>query len=124
MSPWHWPLCWIVFKCEFSLILFLFLFFFFFPCFARFRCSACPSDGQGPILRDGEGDEEEEEDEEQSRGWKRLTGRIGVRANRNPSDRPTADVLLSQHPFIELDTSYNFYKTELYAKIKETYKNV
>lgn len=40
---------------------------------------------------------------------------------RDPSDRPTAEVLLSQHPFCELDTSYDFYKTELYAKIKGTY---
>ncbi|RMJ18793.1 hypothetical protein BHE90_002039 [Fusarium euwallaceae] len=36
----------------------------------------------------------------------------------NPFDRPTADVLLSQHPFCELDPNYNFYDTVLYAKIK------
>ncbi|CAM1503843.1 Fc.00g014340.m01.CDS01 [Cosmosporella sp. VM-42] len=36
----------------------------------------------------------------------------------NPFDRPTADVLLSQHPFCELDQNYNFYDTALYAKIK------
>ncbi|KAF4979507.1 hypothetical protein FZEAL_4275 [Fusarium zealandicum] len=36
----------------------------------------------------------------------------------NPYDRPTADVLLSQHPFCELDPGYNFYDTVLYAKIK------
>ncbi|PTB77760.1 Pkinase-domain-containing protein [Trichoderma longibrachiatum ATCC 18648] len=40
----------------------------------------------------------------------------------NPFDRPTADVLLSQHPFCELDSNYNFYDTVLYKKIKETYK--
>ncbi|QPH10269.1 hypothetical protein C2857_001504 [Epichloe festucae Fl1] len=40
----------------------------------------------------------------------------------NPSDRPTADVLLSQHPFCELDPIYNFYDTELYTKIKDAYK--
>ncbi|KAF5022428.1 hypothetical protein F66182_5513 [Fusarium sp. NRRL 66182] len=36
----------------------------------------------------------------------------------NPFDRPTADVLLSQHPFCELDPNYNFYDTVLYTKIK------
>ncbi|GFP54825.1 MAP kinase kinase kinase mkh1 [Trichoderma asperellum] len=36
----------------------------------------------------------------------------------NPFDRPTADVLLSQHPFCELDSNYNFYDTVLYKKIK------
>ncbi|KAF4464876.1 map kinase kinase kinase [Fusarium albosuccineum] len=36
----------------------------------------------------------------------------------NPYDRPTADVLLSQHPFCELDPNYNFYDTTLYTKIK------
>ncbi|XP_044717243.1 kinase [Hirsutella rhossiliensis] len=41
----------------------------------------------------------------------------------NPFDRPTADVLLSQHPFCDLDPNYNFFDTELYTKIKETYKN-
>ncbi|UKZ49910.1 hypothetical protein TrVGV298_004165 [Trichoderma virens] len=41
----------------------------------------------------------------------------------NPFDRPTADVLLSQHPFCDLDSSYNFYDTVLYTKIKETYKS-
>ena len=43
-------------------------------------------------------------------------------SNRNPFDRPTADVLLSQHPFCELDPAYNFFDTALYHKIKETYK--
>ncbi|RDA91309.1 hypothetical protein CP533_6310 [Ophiocordyceps camponoti-saundersi (nom. inval.)] len=41
----------------------------------------------------------------------------------NPFDRPTADVLLSQHPFCDLDPNYNFFDTELYTKIKETYKD-
>ncbi|KAL7919318.1 Pkinase domain-containing protein [Trichoderma austrokoningii] len=36
----------------------------------------------------------------------------------NPFERPTADVLLSQHPFCELDSNYNFYDTPLYKKIK------
>ncbi|CRJ98676.1 hypothetical protein BN1708_009479 [Verticillium longisporum] len=36
----------------------------------------------------------------------------------NPHERPTADVLLSQHPFCELDPGYNFFDTELYAKIR------
>ncbi|KAL2019953.1 hypothetical protein VTK56DRAFT_9045 [Thermocarpiscus australiensis] len=39
----------------------------------------------------------------------------------NPSERPTADVLLSQHPFCELDPNFNFLDTELYAKIRGTY---
>ncbi|KAL2262228.1 hypothetical protein VTK26DRAFT_2064 [Humicola hyalothermophila] len=39
----------------------------------------------------------------------------------NPSERPTADVLLSQHPFCELDPNFNFYDTELYAKIRGTF---
>lgn len=42
---------------------------------------------------------------------------------RNPFDRPTADVLLSQHPFCELDSKYNFFDTTLYAKIKGTFKS-
>lgn len=41
---------------------------------------------------------------------------------RNPYDRPTADRLLSQHPFCDLDPNYNFYDTELYTKIKGTFK--
>ncbi|KAF4589269.1 MAP kinase kinase kinase [Ophiocordyceps camponoti-floridani] len=41
----------------------------------------------------------------------------------NPYDRPTADILLSQHPFCDLDQNYNFFDTELYTKIKETYKD-
>ncbi|KAH8592240.1 hypothetical protein B0O99DRAFT_630102 [Bisporella sp. PMI_857] len=38
-----------------------------------------------------------------------------------PSERPTADTLLSQHPFCELDPNYNFLDTELYAKIRGAY---
>lgn len=41
--------------------------------------------------------------------------------NSDPTDRPTADVLLSQHPFCELDPNYSFMDTELYAKIRGTY---
>ncbi|ODA76028.1 hypothetical protein RJ55_08310 [Drechmeria coniospora] len=41
----------------------------------------------------------------------------------NPFDRPTADVLLSQHPFCDLDSNYNFYDTELHHKIKDAYKH-
>nr|BAJ13350.1 MAP kinase kinase kinase [Colletotrichum orbiculare] len=36
----------------------------------------------------------------------------------NPLERPTADVLLSQHPFCELDPNYNFFDTSLYTKIR------
>lgn len=42
---------------------------------------------------------------------------------RNPFDRPTADVLLSQHPFCNLDPDYDFYHTDLYAKIKGTFRS-
>lgn len=38
--------------------------------------------------------------------------------NRDPSDRPTADTLLKQHPFCALDPDYNFLDTELYGKIR------
>jgi hypothetical protein len=31
-------------------------------------------------------------------------------------------VLLSQHPFCELDQGYHFHETELYKKIKGTFK--
>ncbi|OAA73589.1 mitogen activated protein kinase kinase kinase 3, mapkkk3, mekk3 [Cordyceps fumosorosea ARSEF 2679] len=41
----------------------------------------------------------------------------------NPGERPTAEVLLSQHPFCEWDPSYNFYDTEVYFKIKDSYKS-
>lgn len=40
----------------------------------------------------------------------------------NPEERPTAENLLSQHPFCLVDNDYNFYDTMLYKKIKETYK--
>ncbi len=40
---------------------------------------------------------------------------------RDASERPTADMLLSQHPFCNLDFSYDFHKTDLYAKIRGTY---
>ncbi|KAK4140425.1 uncharacterized protein C8A04DRAFT_14956 [Dichotomopilus funicola] len=40
----------------------------------------------------------------------------------DPTDRPTADVLLSQHPFCELDPNYSFLDTELYAKIRPALK--
>lgn len=43
--------------------------------------------------------------------------------NSNPSERPTAEVMLSQHPFSEWDPNYNFYDTELYSKIKDSYKS-
>ncbi|ROT35832.1 Pkinase-domain-containing protein [Sodiomyces alkalinus F11] len=36
----------------------------------------------------------------------------------NPHERPTADVLLSQHPFCDMDPNYNFYDTVLHAKIR------
>lgn len=42
---------------------------------------------------------------------------------RNPFDRPTADVLLSQHPFCDLDPNYNFADTELFRKIKVNSKS-
>ncbi|TVY55889.1 MAP kinase kinase kinase mkh1, partial [Lachnellula cervina] len=38
-----------------------------------------------------------------------------------PSERPTADTLLSRHPFCELDPNYNFLDTDLYAKIRGAY---
>ncbi|KAH8819620.1 hypothetical protein F5884DRAFT_661546 [Xylogone sp. PMI_703] len=38
-----------------------------------------------------------------------------------PSERPTADTLLSEHPFCQHDPNYNFLDTELYAKIRGTY---
>ncbi|KAK3317845.1 hypothetical protein B0T19DRAFT_299711 [Cercophora scortea] len=39
----------------------------------------------------------------------------------SPSERPTADVLLSQHPFCELEPNYSFLDTDLHAKIRGTY---
>ncbi|ATY64699.1 mitogen activated kinase kinase kinase mekk3 [Cordyceps militaris] len=41
----------------------------------------------------------------------------------NPGERPTAEVLLSQHPFCEWDPNYNFYDTEVYFRIKDSYKS-
>ncbi|TVY84335.1 MAP kinase kinase kinase mkh1, partial [Lachnellula suecica] len=38
-----------------------------------------------------------------------------------PSERPTAETLLSRHPFCELDANYNFLDTNLYAKIRGAY---
>ncbi|RKK37121.1 hypothetical protein BFJ69_g18630 [Fusarium oxysporum] len=40
----------------------------------------------------------------------------------DPFDRPTADVLLLQHPFCELKPNFNFHETSLYAKIKPMQK--
>ncbi|KAI9877740.1 MAG: hypothetical protein M1830_002960 [Pleopsidium flavum] len=37
----------------------------------------------------------------------------------DPSERPTAETLLSQHPFCQFNPYYNFLDTELYAKIRE-----
>ncbi|KAE8449957.1 hypothetical protein EG329_007096 [Mollisiaceae sp. DMI_Dod_QoI] len=39
----------------------------------------------------------------------------------DPSERPTADTLLSRHPFCDLDPNYNFLDTDLYAKIRGAY---
>ncbi|KXJ90115.1 kinase-like domain-containing protein [Microdochium bolleyi] len=39
----------------------------------------------------------------------------------DPRDRPTAERLLTQHEFCELDTDYNFFDTDLYAKIRGTF---
>ncbi|KLU85056.1 STE/STE11 protein kinase [Magnaporthiopsis poae ATCC 64411] len=39
----------------------------------------------------------------------------------NPDERPTANRLLSQHPFCEFNPNYNFLDSELYAKIRGTY---
>lgn len=40
----------------------------------------------------------------------------------DPRDRPTAERLLRQHEFCELDTDYNFFDTDLYAKIRGTFQ--
>ncbi|KAL8741012.1 MAG: hypothetical protein Q9190_006340 [Brigantiaea leucoxantha] len=37
----------------------------------------------------------------------------------NPSERPTADTLLQQHPFCKVDVYYNFLDTELAGKLRE-----
>ncbi|KAI6245353.1 MAP kinase kinase kinase mkh1 [Erysiphe necator] len=39
----------------------------------------------------------------------------------DPSERPIADTLLSQHPFCKVDLNYNFLDTDLYAKIRGAY---
>ncbi|KAI9822430.1 MAG: hypothetical protein M1827_000149 [Pycnora praestabilis] len=39
----------------------------------------------------------------------------------DPSDRPTAETLLRQHPFCGQNFEYNFLDTELYAKIRGAY---
>ncbi|KAI9799182.1 MAG: hypothetical protein M1833_004222 [Piccolia ochrophora] len=36
----------------------------------------------------------------------------------DPSERPTAETLLSHHPFCAFDPNYNFLDTELYSKIR------
>ncbi|CAG8980185.1 hypothetical protein HYALB_00007428 [Hymenoscyphus albidus] len=38
-----------------------------------------------------------------------------------PSERPTAQTLLSEHPFCYIDQNYNFLDTNLYAKIRGAY---
>ncbi|XXH01503.1 Superkiller protein 3 [Hypoxylon texense] len=40
----------------------------------------------------------------------------------DPRDRPTAERLLRQHEFCELDADYNFFDTDLYAKIRGTFQ--
>ncbi|KFY60001.1 hypothetical protein V496_05472 [Pseudogymnoascus sp. VKM F-4515 (FW-2607)] len=39
----------------------------------------------------------------------------------SPGERPTADTLLNQHPFCELDPNYNFLDTSLFSKIRGAY---
>ncbi|KAH8668414.1 hypothetical protein BX600DRAFT_256238 [Xylariales sp. PMI_506] len=39
----------------------------------------------------------------------------------DPRERPTAERLLVQHEFCELNEDYNFFDTDLYAKIRGTY---
>lgn len=39
--------------------------------------------------------------------------------DRDSLDRPTAETLLTRHPFCEPDPKYNFLNSELYAKIGE-----
>ncbi|KAI1770190.1 hypothetical protein F4818DRAFT_446484 [Hypoxylon cercidicola] len=40
----------------------------------------------------------------------------------DPRERPTAERLLRQHEFCELDADYNFFDTDLYAKIRGTFQ--
>ena len=42
----------------------------------------------------------------------------------DPSERPTAETLLRQHPFCEVDPYYNFLDTELHRKIREAKDDV
>lgn len=42
--------------------------------------------------------------------------------NRDPMERPTAERLLMQHEFCELNEDYNFFDTDLYAKIRGTFQ--
>lgn len=44
------------------------------------------------------------------------------RERSDPRDRPTAERLLRQHEFCELDADYNFFDTDLYAKIRGTFQ--
>jgi mitogen-activated protein kinase kinase kinase len=44
-----------------------------------------------------------------------------IRVHSDPGERPTAERLLTQHEFCDLDTDYNFFDTDLYAKIRGTY---
>lgn len=48
-------------------------------------------------------------------------GKADLDMSRDPRDRPTAERLLTQHEFCELDTDYNFFDTDLYAKIRGTF---
>ncbi|KAI0813678.1 hypothetical protein GGR55DRAFT_542008 [Xylaria sp. FL0064] len=41
----------------------------------------------------------------------------------DPRERPTAMRLLRQHEFCEVDANYNFYDTELYARIRGTFSS-
>lgn len=40
----------------------------------------------------------------------------------DPKERPTAERLLTRHNFCDLDTDYNFFDTDLYAKIRGTFQ--
>ncbi|KAI0475500.1 hypothetical protein GGR56DRAFT_516173 [Xylariaceae sp. FL0804] len=40
----------------------------------------------------------------------------------DPADRPTAERLLRRHEFCKPDSTYNFFDTELYAKIRGTFQ--
>lgn len=48
----------------------------------------------------------------------RLSGLELMGGIRNPYDRPTADKLLGEHPFCELDANYDFRNTGLHARIR------